>query len=472
VRNLVTSGPPYRTVLRLAMPTVGAMLAQSIVNEVDIVFFAQLPCPESSNAQAALLPSLIILWAFGGTLSAISVGTQAYTGRRFAEQRYDDAGAVLCNAATFAMLAAVVFTALSFISIGPILAAVVHSDAVRQAAEEYLRWRLLGITSMAATFAFKAFFDGVGKTHVHLVASVVMNALNIVLCWILIFGSPGLGIPKMGIEGAGIAGFVSTWVGLAVMIGYSVVPSYRRQYRPYAFNKLDRGLMRDIVKLSIPSAIATLVIMLGVMMFVGVALRLDKVRPLGMVSPMCPGGEGEPVNGAATTVIVGVLKLTFTACLAFGTSTATLVSQSLGERDPDKAERFGWTSVKLGLMLFGAVGLIEFIFAEQILAFLSHSELVREAALVPMRIMGVTTPIIAVGMIVVEALFGAGNTRFVMIVQLCLHFGLLVPLAWVLGIFLDLGLTGMWTAGGIYGLALALVMSRKFRRGDWKGIRL
>lgn len=63
--NTITSGPPARTILRLAMPTVAAMLTQSIVNEVDIVFFAGLPCPESSNAQAALLPSLIVLWLFG-----------------------------------------------------------------------------------------------------------------------------------------------------------------------------------------------------------------------------------------------------------------------------------------------------------------------------------------------------------------------------------------------------------------------
>jgi len=82
--NVVTSGPPHKAILKLALPTVAAMLTQSVVNEIDIVFFARLPCPESSNAQAALLPSLIVLWLFGGSLSAISVGTQAFTGRRFA----------------------------------------------------------------------------------------------------------------------------------------------------------------------------------------------------------------------------------------------------------------------------------------------------------------------------------------------------------------------------------------------------
>src|SRR4029078_4133261 len=101
--TLVPSAPAHKAVLRLALPTVMAMLTQSIVNEVDIVFFARLPCPESSNAQAALLPSLIVLWLFGGSLSAISVGTQAFTARRHAEGHHDQAGAVLANAATFAV---------------------------------------------------------------------------------------------------------------------------------------------------------------------------------------------------------------------------------------------------------------------------------------------------------------------------------------------------------------------------------
>ncbi|MBW2457569.1 MAG: MATE family efflux transporter [Deltaproteobacteria bacterium] len=448
------------------------MLSQSIVNEVDIVFFAQLPCPESSNAQAALLPSLIILWAFGGSLSAISVGTQAFTGRRFAEGRHGEAGSVLVNAAAFAATAGIFFTALAFLTMGPIIQAVAPSPAVREAAHSYLQWRLLGITSMAVTFAFKAWFDGLGKTHVHLVASIVMNVINVVLCLLLIFGNDALGISKMGIEGAGIAGFISTWVGLAVMVVYAVLPTYRRKFRPFQLSKLARKLTWSIVRLSIPSAVATLVIMTGVMLFVGIAFKLDEVMPLGTVSPLCPGGTAEPVNGAATTVIVGVLKLTFTACLAFGTSTATLVSQSLGEKDPDKAEAFGWTSVKLGMLIFGTIGLLEFIFAKQILGFVTHSPLVQQTALVPMQIMGVATPVIGVGMILVEALFGAGNTRFVMIAQLCLHFGVLVPLAWILGITFNYGLTGIWGGAVVYAVALATIMSLKFRSGDWKTIRL
>jgi Na+-driven multidrug efflux pump len=469
--NVVTSGPPHRAILKLALPTVAAMLTQSIVNEVDIVFFARLPCPESSNAQAALLPSLIVLWIFGGSLSAISVGTQAFTARRFAERKAEDAGAVVANAALFALLGGIVFTVLGYLAMPSILGLILKkSPGAFEAAQSYMRWRLLGVTSMATTFAFKAFFDGIGKTHVHLVSAIVMNALNVVLCWLLIFGNAALGLPKMGIAGAGVAGFISTYVGLFIMVGFALLPEYRGRFHPFSAKKLDAGLTWSIVKLSVPSALATIVGMLGFFVFTKIANHLDVVHPMGVATGAC--GAAEPVNGAATTDIVGVLKLTITACLAFGTSTATLVAQSIGEKDPDKAERFGWVSVKLGLLIFGTIGLLEAIFAPQILAFVTHSELVQQAALTPLRMMGLCTPLLAVGMIVTQALFGAGNTKFVAIAEGALHFGLFVPLAFVLGILVNGGLVGVWSAGVVYMIALASLMAWKFRSGDWKSIRL
>ena len=190
--------------------------------------------------------------------------------------------------------------------------------------------------------------------------------------------------------------------------------------------------------------------------------------------PSLDGGPSEgAVNSAATTVIVGVLKLTFTACLAFGTSTATLVSQSLGEGDPEKAERFGWVSVRLGLILFGVVGLCEgLFFTRPLLNLVTRSEAVLDAALLPMRMMGLATPLIATGMILTQALFGAGNTRFVMIVELVLHFSCLVPLAWLLGLTFGVGLVGIWSAALVYVVLLTAVMVWKFRSGDWKTIKI
>ncbi|HEX5098079.1 MAG TPA: MATE family efflux transporter [Polyangiaceae bacterium] len=466
--NIVTSGSPHKVVLKLAMPTVFAMLAQSAVNEVDIIFLSRLPQPESSNAQAALLPCLILLWMFGGSLSAISVGTQAIAARRYAQGKPYEAGAVLLNSMTFAIVSSVTLTVLAYLVLPSALGLLIKVPAVRAEAESYMHWRLLGMISMVVSFSLKAFFDGIGKTYVHMVASFAMNIVNVLLCIALIFGN--YGAPRMGMAGAGLAGCISSWLGLVVMVVWIVLPYYQRAHRPFDFSGMSRSLVGDILRLSIPSAVATLAVMTGFALFSAIVSELDHASGVA-TSPLLSSTEA--VNSAATTVIVGILKLTFTACLAFGTSTATLVSQSLGEGDTAKAERFGWVSVSLGLMIFGVVGLCEGgIFTRAILGVVTRSDAVFNAALVPLRMMGAATPLIATGMILTQALFGAGNTRFVMIAELILHFGCLVPLAWLLGVVLKLGLVGIWSSALAYVILLTALMVLKFRSGDWKAIKI
>jgi putative MATE family efflux protein len=464
-----TRGGPVRTVLRLATPTMIAMLSQSVVNEVDIVFFGRLPCPESSNGQAALAPSLIALWAFGGSLSAISVGTQALTARRAAEGKREDAGAVLTNAATFALVAGAIFTLIGWLVLEPLMHKLVKNPEAAGYAVSYSRYRFLGIVSMAMTFAFKAFFDGLGQTRIHMVSALVMNAVNVVLCWLLIFGN--LGAPRMGPSGAGLAALLATWVGLAIMIAYGGKRDYRVTYAWFDRRKLSWPITWQILRLAIPGGVATIAVMGGFAFFLYVVGKLDAVSAHATAAGAC--GHSEAVNGAATTAIIGILKLTFTACLAFGTATATLVGQSLGERDPDKAATFGWASVRIGLLIFGLVGLAEgVLFTKPILAFITKSPAVQEAALLPLRMMGLTTPVIAVGMILTQALFGAGRSFFVMVVELILHFTCLMPLAYLFGITLGGGLPGIWASAIVYAVALAAAMVWKFARDDWKTTKI
>ncbi|WP_394823380.1 MATE family efflux transporter [Pendulispora albinea] len=453
----------YKTILWLAMPTVFAMLSQSFVNEIDVFFFAHLPHPESSNGQAALFPSLIIVWLFGGSLSALSVGTQALAARRFAEGDHRGAGAVLTNATFFCVAMGAIFTVAGYLAIPHILGFMLKNQGVLTTATAYARWRLLGVISMATTMAVKSFFDGIGRTYVHLVAALVMNVFNVLFCWMFIFGK--LGAPRMGAPGAGLGAFLATWIGLFIMLWFT--RQIRNDFKPFHRSDLSAKLNWDILKLSIPAALANIIMMGGFALFSKVVGKLDET------DAGAAGAITEAVNGAATTDIVAILKLTFTACIAFGTATATLVGQSLGARRPDDASAFGWASVRLGLVLFGLIGLCEgALFTPQLLHFLSHSPAVREAAMLPMRMMGIMTPIIAVAMILSEALFGAGNPKFVAVAQFLLVFFCLLPVSYVLGIVLHLGLLGIWMAACIYAGLAAVVMTLKFRAGAWKKIRL
>jgi MATE family multidrug resistance protein len=459
----------YATILRLALPTVVAMLSQSVVNEIDVVFFSHLPCPESSNGQAALLPSLILLWLFGGSLSALSVGTQAIVARRYAEGNRLAAGAALTNAAFFCLTAGAAFSVIGILCLPWLIKTMIGVPEVQAVALDYTRWRLLGVISMAATMAIKAFFDGLGKTHVHLVAALIMNVANVFLCWMFIFGN--LGAPRMGAPGAGLSAFIATWIGLAIMIVYAA--TLRTEYQPLRLGNLSGKLTAAILKLSIPAAAATVIMMLGFGLFARTAGQLDAHTPAaaGAIAGKCGGVEA--VNSAANTDIVETLKLTFTACIAFGTATATLIGQSLGRRRPDEAQKWGWASVRLGFVLFGVVGLCEgVLFTDQVVGFLTNSPAVHAAAMFPMRIMGVVTPVIAIALILSEGLFGAGCTRFVAVAQLILVFGWLVPGAYVFGVVFHQSLNGIWIAAFGYSVLAAIVMSVKFAGGSWKKIAL
>ena len=86
----------------------------------------------------------------------------------------------------------------------------------------------------------------------------------------------------------------------------------------------------------------------------------------------------------------------------------------------------------------------------------------------PLRIMSFSASLIAVGMILAQSLFGAGFTVFVAVAELVLHFCCLIPIAYLLGVYWDLGLVGIWVSVLTYVVLLAAVMAWKFRQGAWK----
>lgn len=327
---------------------------------------------------------------------------------------------------------------------------------------KYTQWRFVGLVSMVVTSTYKAFFDGTGRTYLHFVAAVIMNIVNLFLCWMLIFGK--LGAVAMGVQGAGIAAAISSWLGLAIMVYFSVRKYEHQRYHPYRRRALSRNIIRRLVNLSVPSGVASTVVMTGFLLFRQVVKVFDERY-------LATGGT-EAIYGAATTIIIEVLSLTFFSCLAFGIATATLVSQRLGAGDPDGAERYGWSSVKLGIIFFSLLGGLEALYPQFCIGVFNQSPEVIRVGASAMRLMGLCGPLISTGMILTQALFGAGNTRFVMKVELTLHFGVLLPTAYLFGVVLDFGLLGVWSAAALYTLLLTLIMSWKFHQGSWKVIEI
>src|SRR5713226_5756356 len=101
-----------KRIAALAAPVMLAMMSQTAINQVDHILVGRLPESESVPGQAALGISLVLLWAIGGCLSAISVGTQALTARRIGEGDPARAGQVMINS----LLVAVVCSAIASVA--------------------------------------------------------------------------------------------------------------------------------------------------------------------------------------------------------------------------------------------------------------------------------------------------------------------------------------------------------------------
>lgn len=452
------SGARARVILGLAAPVILGMLTQTAVNLVDTAMVGRLPSNVSVPGQAALGISLPIFWAIGGFLSSIQVGTQAIVARRYGEGQRDLAGRALMNSLGVAMVTSVILSAVAIWAV-PYIFPFFHSDPeVIRWGVPYLQLRLVGLLSMVATASAKGFFDGIGRTYVHMIAAIVMNVLNIFGNWVFIFGH--LGAPKLMVTGAGLASTLSTYVGLAIMVAWTLLRTTRREYRPYQARNLNGRVVWDIVRLGIPSGVATVAMMAGFLMFLKIVARLD-----------VEAGHGA-IYTAAAKVVIDILSITFMSCMAFGTATATMVGQSLGRGKLRRAELYGWESVKLAVYFFGAVGVFTALFPDLFLEIFTKDTVVIDAARPVMRLLGMFEWAIGGAMILMQAMFGAGGAKLVGFVTLALNFGALVPLAWLLGVALGIGLMGMWLALVIYVSLVAIILGYKFYEGRWKHLEV
>jgi MATE family multidrug resistance protein len=454
--------PLVRRVLSLGAWVMLAMITQFFVNAADNFMVGRLDDAALATAsQAALGLGMPFFWAVGGFFCAVAFGTQAMTARRYAEGDLPRAGQVLWNSLLVATVAGIVGGLLGW-AITPTAIDFLAQASPEQAAlgADYARMRMLGVPAMVLTFSYKAFFDGIGRTRVHLWAALVMNFLNIGLNYLLIYGAPSLGVPAMALEGAGLASAISTYVGLAIMIGISLRPDYSRRYHFYRRVHTSWTQIRDIVRLMLPSGSATVILMAGFMMFMRFVGEID-------------AEVGGNTFSAATKALMDTASLCFMPVIALGTATATAVSQSLGAGKPNLAARYGWESVRLGVYAMFVVASIFLAFPQEILrVWAPNDPAVVAAGAEALRFVAAGLPALVVGLVLSQALYGAGANTFVMVVEGVLHFGVLVPLSWLLGPKLGYGLEGVWLAAALYTNLMGLAMALKFLGRGWRSIRL
>jgi MATE family multidrug resistance protein len=182
---------------------------------------------------------------------------------------------------------------------------------------------------------------------------------------------------------------------------------------------------------------------------------------------------------ATSNIVLSINTLAFMPVIGMGIASSILVGQYMGRREPEHAERAGWTSLKMGLGYMLAIGLTYVLFPSFYVSLFTGGgpDSLTLPEVLPMArwlmiMLAVWGTADACDLILAGALKGAGDTRFVMYYSLALAWGMLVVGQLILVLALRQGIYVSWIWTCLYIVVMAVGYLVRFRRGRWKAIRL
>ena len=174
---------------------------------------------------------------------------------------------------------------------------------------------------------------------------------------------------------------------------------------------------------------------------------------------------------AAHQIVIQLESISFLPCIGFSTAAASLVGQSLGLREPQRAMRVGWAAARMAMLWTSAVGLLLVLFPATLLALFTNDPGVVAAGIGATVIIGLAQPAQAVVFTLAGALRGAGDTRYTLRITAFNWIVVRLPLCVLLGAVFGLGLAGVWLAFAIDYFVRAGLLVLRFRNGGWQQLR-
>lgn len=198
---------PHRTLLRLSIPVLISLTAEPVTALVDTGFISSLGVVPLAALGVGTTALSSMFWMFG----FLGVGAQTEIALLHGAGKKEQAGGILSLTLLLSLLGGI----LTLLIISPAahwLAGILGaSGAVQANAVDYIQIRLFGAPAVLLTLTISGAFRGVQNMRTPLWIALVVNGLNILLDWMLIFGAGP--IPELGVRGSALASTISQWIG-------------------------------------------------------------------------------------------------------------------------------------------------------------------------------------------------------------------------------------------------------------------
>jgi putative MATE family efflux protein len=429
-----------RRILGLGLPIIGGMISQNVLNLVDTAMVGML----GAAALAAVGMASFANFMASAFVTGLSAGVQAISARRLGEGQTERTAWALNGGLVLAVALAVPLSAALILAASDIFGFLVDDPEVVVLGVPYFRARLAAMVALGVNFAFRGYWNGVNLSKVYMRTLLMMHASNIVLNWVLIFGH--FGLPALGVAGAGIGSAIATFIGSAL---YLVQGLKLARDNGFLRRLPDRTTVVTMLRLSVPTGLQQFFFASGLTAFFWII------------------GKVGTAELAASNVLTQLLLVAILPGLGLGMAAASLVSQELGRGRPDDARDWGWDVAKLATAGVGTLALVGVLFPDLLLRPFLHDAETLALARLPLRVLGATMSLDTVGMVLMNALLGAGDNLRVMIVSVSMQWLVFLPAAYVIGPVLGSGMTAVWAAYVAYRILQSGVFALRWRSDGW-----
>jgi putative MATE family efflux protein len=382
-RTALLTAPILPTLLRLALPTMTVLVAQTAVNVAEAYYVGFLGTDALAGA-ALVFPIFMLMTMMSN--GGLGSGVASSVARAVGAGRNQDANALLFHAIVLAIIVGALFTLAAELA-GPLFYQALggRGDAL-DAALRYSNYLFAGAIPVWVVNLQAAALRGAGNVKVPALVTLVGAIVMIPLSPVLIFGFGP--IPRLGIGGAGVAFGLYYFGAMLFLLRYM---ASGHAGLVLSLSTLRGSLFSDILKVGLPTSFVALLTNLTVILVTGA---------VGLFGTTALAGYG-----IASRLDYIMIPLLF----GVGTATLTMVGVNIGAGQSARARKIGWVGGAVGLLFTGTIGLIVAAFPHAWLHLFSHDADVVAEGVAYLHVVAPAYGALGFGFVVGFAAQGAGR---------------------------------------------------------------
>lgn len=429
---------------KMTWPIFVELMLQLLVGNMDQImlsYYNDTAVASVGNANQVI--SMVII-----TFSTITLAATILISRFLGARREDLVKKVYSLGFYLNLVLGIIFATLVYFSASSVLSLMKIDSSILMEASSYLKIVGISMVFQALIMTFTAFLRANAHMKESMILTLVMNIVNVILNYTFIFGK--FNIPEMGTSGAAVATLVSRVIGsIAIFIIFmKVVDNATISFKN--IKPFPKGILSDILAIGVPSG--------------GEALSYNLSQTVGLTFINTFG-----VYAATTRTYVYIFSnLCYLFALAVAQAGQVFISYLVGRGNIEKAEKQTYKILKLSIPVSVAVAILLHIFSTPLFKiFTTNPEILNLAKKV--TLVGIFVELgRSCNIVLVRTLQAVGDVKYTVIIGVIFQWIIGVGLAYILGVYMNLGLVGIWMAYAVDEGIRAIIFLIRFKRGRWK----